>query len=140
MSPRFASYGVMPPKTKEAVCDCCLKPFDRLWMYPHRRFEMLFLDQRQDYLAGWWAMCVFCSALFDRRAYDPRAYYELAARVVTLAIPAELRAAANAEGAESMFELLYRTLGEDALLGEGILWQEGEDRGPKRFPCPPPGI
>jgi hypothetical protein len=115
-----------------AKCDCCLQPYDRLWFYPHRHFEMLFAGELQDYLAGWWAFCVYCRALKEQRDF-----HSLAARVISLAMPAEFRA--EAAQATGVFELLYRALVDDAICGDGVLWKEGQDRGPRRFPCPPPG-
>lgn len=103
------------------LCDCCLRPIDRMWAYRHRGFCYEVLGGREAYLAGWWGFCVYCHALFVARDFPA-----LAARVCSLL---------KTEDAHAEFETLYR-LADAVIYGEPVLWQEGEDRSEKRFPLP----
>jgi hypothetical protein len=45
-----------------AICDCCLRVSDRLWIYHHRGF-CIYRSVQLAFLAGGWSFCVFCHGL-----------------------------------------------------------------------------
>jgi hypothetical protein len=102
------------------ICDCCLREFDRFWVYRHRGFGFKASVGNIDFNAGWWAFCIFCHTLFLEHDF-----YALSARVVVLnqlLDPTEI------------YEH-YRVL-SNVIYGEAVFWQEGEDWSAKRFPLP----
>jgi hypothetical protein len=93
-----------------------------MWVYRYRGFCCRVSGKKMECYSGWWAFCVYCHALFADRAFEA-----LAARVCSLNPPIPHADAAR----------VYRIVGE-VVYGDPVLWKEGEDWSPKRFPCPPP--
>jgi hypothetical protein len=96
-------------------CDCCLRPTDRLWVYPHHAFCIRLGPSQIQFDRGWWGFCVYCYGLrFDIPA--------LVARVTTL------HPAIDRSEAAALYGLF-----DQVLYGEAREWREGQDIR-KRFP------
>ena len=103
--------GAVPDRPQWLVCDCCLAHMDRLWFWPHRGFCLLpKVRGGQELMAGHWAFCVYCEALWEQRDIPA-----LLARTLTLNPELQGRLLEN-----TYFSLPY------AIYGEPIPWESGQ--------------
>lgn len=89
------------------ICDCCVRPADRLWVYRQRGFCVLQFPCV--FNSGCWSFCVYCNALFERR--DMAA---LRARVMTL----------NPDLSSVAIDAVYELL-PWVIYGDPYKWQSG---------------
>jgi hypothetical protein len=104
----IGSRGI-PERPQWLVCDCCCERVDRLWYWRHYGFcTRLPGCQSREFMAGWWAFCVYCRKLKNDRRL-------LVARVATL--NPDLRAQILDDTYEIMLACLY---------GEVHEWRSGQ--------------